>query len=193
MKYECQVCVCNMKNHIKNAVILDRDNHSLDNLLGGQTIKGLENPINNGLHCNPYNLTDSSKGQVCSAGLDCPGAELLDLQPLSLGSPWGKPEHTLKRVRTIKRFTHLPAHQHSRAWRQRRRLWLRHARSHPALHLPATVRDQPHLEELLHKYRRGRLVLLRLDLHQREYRPRLANAKRLLRRGRRPTARVQLH
>ncbi|TQB71225.1 hypothetical protein MPDQ_007696 [Monascus purpureus] len=39
---------------------------SLDNLLGGQTIRGLDNPINNGPFCNPVNLTDPSAGQVCS-------------------------------------------------------------------------------------------------------------------------------
>jgi phospholipase C len=60
----------NLKNVIKNVVVLELENRSLDNLLGGQTIKGLENPINNGPFCNPYNLTDASQGQACSAAKD---------------------------------------------------------------------------------------------------------------------------
>ena len=60
----------NLKNHIKNVVILEMENRSFDNLLGGQTLKGLENPINNGPYCNPYNLTDSSQGHVCSRAKD---------------------------------------------------------------------------------------------------------------------------
>ncbi|KAJ5140668.1 hypothetical protein N7448_004076 [Penicillium atrosanguineum] len=60
----------NLKNHIKNVVILEMENRSFDNLLGGQTLKGLENPINNGPYCNPYNLTDSSQGHVCSGAKD---------------------------------------------------------------------------------------------------------------------------
>lgn len=59
-----------LKSHIKNVVILEMENRSLDNLLGGQTLKGLENPINNGAYCNPYNLTDSTQGKVCSAAKD---------------------------------------------------------------------------------------------------------------------------
>lgn len=57
----------NLKRHIKNVVVLEMENRSLDNLLGGQTIKGLENPINNGPFCNPYNLTEPSQGTVCSS------------------------------------------------------------------------------------------------------------------------------
>lgn len=60
----------NLKNHIKNVVILEMENRSVDNLLGGQTIAGLANPINNGPFCNPYNLTDASYGTVCSAAKD---------------------------------------------------------------------------------------------------------------------------
>lgn len=62
--------VKNLKSQIKNVVILEMENRSLDNLLGGQTLKGIENPINNGPYCNPYNLTDSSQGKVCSAAKD---------------------------------------------------------------------------------------------------------------------------
>ena len=60
----------NLKDHIKNVVILVMENRSLDNLLGGQRIKGLDNPKQRGPFCNPYNLTDSSAGQVCSAAND---------------------------------------------------------------------------------------------------------------------------
>lgn len=60
----------NFKDKIKNVVVLVMENRSLDNLLGGQKIKGLENPINNGPFCNPYNVSDSSKGSVCSAAKD---------------------------------------------------------------------------------------------------------------------------
>ncbi|KAJ5178818.1 hypothetical protein N7492_002028 [Penicillium capsulatum] len=60
----------NLKDKIKNVVILEMENRSLDNVLGGQTLKGLENPINSGPFCNPYSLTDKSKGTVCSAAKD---------------------------------------------------------------------------------------------------------------------------
>lgn len=60
----------NLKDKIKNVVVIVMENRSLDNLLGGQTIKGLENPINNGPFCNPLNVTDRSKGQACSAPYD---------------------------------------------------------------------------------------------------------------------------
>ncbi|KAJ5112525.1 hypothetical protein N7532_000570 [Penicillium argentinense] len=60
----------NLKRNIKNVVVLEMENRSLDNLLGGQTIEGLENPINNGPFCNPYNLTDPSQGMVCSSAKD---------------------------------------------------------------------------------------------------------------------------
>ncbi|KAJ5102957.1 hypothetical protein N7532_003486 [Penicillium argentinense] len=60
----------NFKSNIKNVVVLEMENRSLDNILGGQTIKGLENPINNGPFCNPYDLNDASKGKVCSTAKD---------------------------------------------------------------------------------------------------------------------------
>jgi phospholipase C len=60
----------NFKDKIKNVVVLVMENRSFDNLLGGQTTKGLENPINNGPYCNPYNVSDSSEGSVCSAAKD---------------------------------------------------------------------------------------------------------------------------
>ncbi|GES62749.1 phosphoesterase superfamily protein [Aspergillus terreus] len=60
----------NLKSHIKNVVILVMENRSLDNLLGGQTIPGLENPVNNGPFCNPFNITDPSQGLACSAAKD---------------------------------------------------------------------------------------------------------------------------
>ncbi|QKX54264.1 uncharacterized protein TRUGW13939_01349 [Talaromyces rugulosus] len=60
----------NFKDKIKNVVVLVMENRSFDNLLGGQTTKGLENPINSGPYCNPYNVSDSSEGSVCSAAKD---------------------------------------------------------------------------------------------------------------------------
>jgi phospholipase C len=62
--------ITNLRDKIKNVVLLVMENRSLDNLLGGQTVKGLENPINNGPFCNPYNLTDPSAGKVCSSAKD---------------------------------------------------------------------------------------------------------------------------
>jgi phospholipase C len=60
----------NLKSKIKNVVILVMENRSFDNLLGGQKLKGLENPVNTGPYCNPYNLTDPSQGVACSAAKD---------------------------------------------------------------------------------------------------------------------------
>ncbi|KAF9895271.1 hypothetical protein FE257_000174 [Aspergillus nanangensis] len=62
--------VSNLKDKIKNVVVLCMENRSLDNLLGGQTISGLDNPINNGPFCNPIDLDDASQGQVCSSASD---------------------------------------------------------------------------------------------------------------------------
>lgn len=60
----------NLKSHIKNVVILEMENRSLDNILGGQKVKGLDNSVNNGPFCNPVNLTDPSQGQECTAAKD---------------------------------------------------------------------------------------------------------------------------
>ncbi|KAL4943421.1 hypothetical protein BDV06DRAFT_234718 [Aspergillus oleicola] len=57
----------NLKSHIKNVVILVMENRSFDNILGGQTLAGLENPLQSGPFCNPFNLTDPSEGQACTA------------------------------------------------------------------------------------------------------------------------------
>lgn len=62
--------IANLKARIKNVVILEMENRSLDNVLGGQTIGGLDNPIHNGPFCNPYNLTDPAAGLVCSTAND---------------------------------------------------------------------------------------------------------------------------
>ncbi|KAH8911764.1 phosphoesterase [Coniochaeta sp. PMI_546] len=62
--------VANLKARIKNVVILEMENRSLDNVLGGQTLAGIDNPIHNGPFCNPYNLTNPAAGQVCSAAND---------------------------------------------------------------------------------------------------------------------------
>ncbi|KAH8702112.1 phosphoesterase superfamily protein [Talaromyces proteolyticus] len=60
----------NLKANIKNVVILVMENRSFDNLLGGQKHKGLDNPINAGPFCNPYNLTDASQGVGCTGARD---------------------------------------------------------------------------------------------------------------------------
>lgn len=62
--------ITNLKEKIKNVVVLVMENRSVDNLLGGQTIKGLENPINHGPYCNYYNVTDHSQGVYCTAAKD---------------------------------------------------------------------------------------------------------------------------
>ncbi|KAL4916857.1 phosphoesterase [Aspergillus aurantiobrunneus] len=59
--------VDNLKAHIKNVVVLVMENRSFDNILGGQTLKGLENPLHNGPFCNPFNLTNPAEGQACTA------------------------------------------------------------------------------------------------------------------------------
>ncbi|KAL4806184.1 phosphoesterase [Aspergillus unguis] len=59
--------ISNLKEHIKNVVILVMENRSFDNILGGQTLAGLENPLQNGPFCNPFNLTDPSEGEACTA------------------------------------------------------------------------------------------------------------------------------
>ncbi|KAJ6021388.1 Phosphoesterase [Penicillium herquei] len=62
--------ISNLKSKIKNVVVLCMENRSLDNLLGGQTHKDLDNPINNGPFCNPYNVTDPSEGEHCTEARD---------------------------------------------------------------------------------------------------------------------------
>ncbi|EED12804.1 phosphoesterase superfamily protein [Talaromyces stipitatus ATCC 10500] len=60
----------NLKSKIKNVVILVMENRSFDNLLGGQKLFGLDNPIQHGPFCNPYNVSDPAEGMVCSAARD---------------------------------------------------------------------------------------------------------------------------
>ncbi len=60
----------NLKEHIKNVVILVMENRSFDNLLGGQKLRGLENPVNSGPYCNAYNLSSPAAGKACSAAND---------------------------------------------------------------------------------------------------------------------------
>ncbi|OIW30429.1 phosphoesterase [Coniochaeta ligniaria NRRL 30616] len=62
--------VNNLKARIKNVVILEMENRSLDNLLGGQTLPGIDNPIQKGPFCNPYNVSNPAAGHVCSAAND---------------------------------------------------------------------------------------------------------------------------
>lgn len=62
--------IANFKSKVKNFIVLVMENRSLDNILGGQTIKGLDNPINNGPFCNPLNVTNPKGPQACSQASD---------------------------------------------------------------------------------------------------------------------------
>lgn len=62
--------ISNLKNNIKNVVWLIMENRSFDNLLGGQKHEGLENPIQNGPYCNPYNVSKTCLGKACSQARD---------------------------------------------------------------------------------------------------------------------------
>ncbi|PTU21101.1 hypothetical protein P175DRAFT_0532473 [Aspergillus ochraceoroseus IBT 24754] len=62
--------IAQLKSHIKNVVVLVMENRSFDNLLGGQKHHGLENPVNSGPFCNPFNLTDPSEGSACTEPKD---------------------------------------------------------------------------------------------------------------------------
>ncbi|KAJ5162465.1 hypothetical protein N7492_007857 [Penicillium capsulatum] len=58
----------NMKKHIKKVVVLVMENRSLDNILGGQTLEGLDNPINNkgDPFCNYHDVDDKSGRKTCA-------------------------------------------------------------------------------------------------------------------------------
>ena len=60
----------NMKEKIKTVVVMVMENRSFDNLMGGQTLAGLDNPIQTGPYCNPVNITTPKKGQACTQALD---------------------------------------------------------------------------------------------------------------------------
>lgn len=72
----------NLKDHIKNVVVLEMENRAFDNILGGQKLPGLENPIQNGPYCNPLNLSDPSEGQACS-------------KPRNFDAVMDDPDHTI--------------------------------------------------------------------------------------------------
>lgn len=65
-----EASIANLRNKIKNVVLLCMENRSVDNLLGGQTHKGIENSINNGPFCNPYNVSNPSQGYHCTQAKD---------------------------------------------------------------------------------------------------------------------------
>jgi len=60
----------NLKSKIKNVVWIILENRSFDNILGGVTRPGFDNPINNGQYCNPQNLTNPSLPNWCSGTKD---------------------------------------------------------------------------------------------------------------------------
>ena len=65
-----EASITNLRQKIKNVVLLCMENRSVDNLLGGQTHEGIENSINNGPFCNPYNVSDPSQGFHCTEAKD---------------------------------------------------------------------------------------------------------------------------
>ncbi|KAJ3472940.1 hypothetical protein NLG97_g10618 [Lecanicillium saksenae] len=60
----------NLKDKIKNVVIMVMENRSFDNIMGGQTLAGLENPIQTGPYCNPLNISHPDTGNGCTQALD---------------------------------------------------------------------------------------------------------------------------
>lgn len=62
--------ILNLKSKIKNVVVLEMENRAFDNILGGQTLKGLENPLSSGPFCNPYNVSNPSAGKACGTARD---------------------------------------------------------------------------------------------------------------------------
>lgn len=62
--------VANFKDKIKTVVWLIMENRSVDNLLGGQQVEGLNNPIMKGPFCNPLNITNPHHNNVCTEPAD---------------------------------------------------------------------------------------------------------------------------
>jgi phospholipase C len=62
--------VQNLKSKIKNVVWIILENRSFDNILGGVTRAGFDNPINNGPYCNPQNLTNPNLANYCAGTKD---------------------------------------------------------------------------------------------------------------------------
>jgi phospholipase C len=63
--------VANLKDKIKHVVWVLLENRSFDNILGGVNRKGLDNPVNNGIVCNPVNLTNNPTGaSQCNVAKD---------------------------------------------------------------------------------------------------------------------------
>ncbi|KAF5339232.1 hypothetical protein D9757_015179 [Collybiopsis confluens] len=57
--------VSNLKDKIKHVVWILLENRSFDNILGAVKRPGLDNPANNGLVCNPVNITDLHGATLC--------------------------------------------------------------------------------------------------------------------------------
>lgn len=60
----------NLKDKIKTVVIMVMENRSFDNIMGGQTLPGLENPIQTGPYCNPLNISHPDQKRGCTEALD---------------------------------------------------------------------------------------------------------------------------
>lgn len=59
--------VANLKSKIKNVVWILLENRSFDNILGGISGRGLDNPTNNGDYCIPQNVSDPKGTQWCTS------------------------------------------------------------------------------------------------------------------------------
>ena len=61
-----QRSIANFKDKIKTVVFLIMENRSVDKLMGGQNVKGLDMPHFNGPFCNPIDINSLDKNRVCS-------------------------------------------------------------------------------------------------------------------------------
>ncbi|KAG6863417.1 hypothetical protein C0991_005906 [Blastosporella zonata] len=58
--------VANLKEKIQNVVWILLENRSFDNILGGITGRGFDNPVNTGPFCVPQNVSQPTGSQFCS-------------------------------------------------------------------------------------------------------------------------------
>ncbi|KAG6913837.1 hypothetical protein DXG01_004018, partial [Tephrocybe rancida] len=58
--------VANLKEKIQTVVWILFENRSFDNLLGGITGHGFDNPVENGPFCNPVNVSQPGGTKFCS-------------------------------------------------------------------------------------------------------------------------------
>lgn len=58
--------IANLKDKIENVVWILLENRAFDNILGGVSGRGLDNPINNGVYCNPVNVSQPNGEKFCT-------------------------------------------------------------------------------------------------------------------------------